>query len=253
MLRSLKDLQGYKLGASDGEIGSVETFYFDDQHWTIRYVVVDTGGWLPGRQVLISPMAITGADWVSRRLFVSLTNEQVENSPSIERDKPVSRQFEVDYYNYYGWPYYWAGAGVWGGWAYPAALVAAPAARPGGAVATDDVEQRGDPHLRSAKEVVGYHIQGTDDTIGHVEDFVLDDESWRIRYLVVDTSNWWFGKKVLVAPDWVDRVDWMERKVFVELTTEQIKNGPESDPNAPINGAYEERLYDAYGRPAYWR
>ena len=251
MLRSLKQLEGYRIVTTDGDIGRVETFLFDDERWTVRYLVADTGGWLTGRTVLISPIAIRGADWFGRQLSVDLTREQVENSPGIERDKPVSRQFEVDYHNYYGWPYYWAGAGIWGAWTYPSALIAmheTPAT-----TATREPERRGDPHLRSAKEVAGYHVQATDDEIGHIEDFVLDDESWQIRYLVVDTSNWWFGKKVLVAPDWVELVDWPERKVFVHVTKEQVKNSPEWDPAAPVNRVYEERLYDSYGRPAYWR
>jgi hypothetical protein len=172
----------------------------------------------------------------------------VKDSPDVDLDKPVSRQYEIDYFNYYGWPYYWPGPYAWGAWAYPGAL-ATPAARPP-AVAT---QERGDPHLRSAKEVIGYHIQATDDEIGHVEDFILDDESWAIRYLVVDTSNWWFGKKVLVAPRWIDRIDWPQAKLFVRLTREQVKNSPEWDASAPINRGYEERLYDYYGRPAYWR
>lgn len=250
MLRSLKDLQGYAIRSTTGDFGSVHEFYFDDERWTVRYLVVDTGTWLPGRKVLLSPIAVEGADWAARRLYLGLTKERVENSPGIDADKPVSRQFEMDYYNYYGWPYYWAGAGAWGAWTYPGLMVSAPASE--SPVSNGRDEQQGDAHLRASKEVIGYHIEARDDTIGHVEDFVTDDESWQIRYLVVDTSNWWFGKKVLVAPDWVESVNWSDRTVSVDLTKEQIEHGPEWDPTTPINREYEARLYDAYGRPAYW-
>ncbi len=254
MLRSLKDLQGYSIHARDGDLGSVDQFFFDDERWTVRYLVVDTGGWLPGRLVLISPIAVERADWDRRHINLSITKAQVEHSPGIDADQPVSRQFEADYYAYYGWPYYWAGGAAWGAYAYPGLLAAPPPAQQPAteAEADQDQQDRGDPHLRASKEVIGYHIRATDDAIGHVEDFVVDDGSWDLRYLVVDTSNWWFGKKVLVAPPWVTQVSWEEREVMLDLSAEQIKNGPEWDPTAPINRAYEERLYDAYGRPAYW-
>lgn len=253
MLRSLKDLQGYGIHARDGDIGSVDQFFFDDQRWTIRYLVVDTGGWLPGRRVLISPLAIEGVDWDSHHMDLSITKEQVEGSPDIDADKPVSRQYEADYYAYYGWPSYWGGGAAWGAYAYPGLLAATPPAHWPSAEERQDQQEQGDPHLRASKEVIGYHIRATDDEIGHVEDFVVDDESWELRYLVVDTSNWWFGKKVLVAPSWVKQVSWEERQVIIDLSQEEIKNGPEWDPSVPINRQYEERLYDAYGRPAYWQ
>ena len=260
MLRSLKELQGYTISATDGDIGSVHDFYFDDQHWTVRYLVVDTGGWLSGRRVLISPMALGQTDWLDRRLPVSLTRQQVEDSPPIDLAKPVSRQYEVEYFNYYGWPYYWYGPAAWGAWAYPNELAAAQTAqaletaRQAGATATGTQEQeRADPHLRSVKEVTGYRIQATDDEIGHVEDFIADDESWQIRYLVVDTSNWWFGKQVLLARDWIRDVSWLDQKLYVDLTRDQVKGSPAWDPTIPVNRVYEERLYDYYGRPAYWR
>ena len=113
-------------------------------------------------------------------------------------------------------------------------------------------DETGDVHLRSANEVRGYHIQGSDDAIGHVEDFIVDDETWQVRYLVIDTSNWWFGKKALVAPHWASRVSWEERKVHVDLSRQTIKNSPEWNASAAVNREYEARLYDYYGRPLYW-
>lgn len=249
MLRSLNALKGYTIGATDGDVGKVLTFYFDDEHWTVRHLVVDTGGWLGIRRVLISPIAIGQADWSNRRLSVNLTKDRVKRSPDIDLDKPVSRQYEREYYDYYSWPYYWGGTYVWGGSVYPGALATAPPA--GRADAAE--QERDDPHLRSSDEVIGYHIQATDDEIGHVEDFLVDEETWQIRYMVVDTSNWWFGKKVLIAPTWIARVSWVDQQVSVGLLKDAVQSSPPWDPNVPVSQAYEERLYGHYGRPAYWR
>ena len=212
----------------------------------LRYLVVDTGGWLSGRQVLISPLAVRETDWGAGRVSLDWTRAQIERAPSIDTDKPVSRQHEAAYFDYYGWPYYWPGPYAWGMFPVPAALAVAP--RVGGDRPSEQEEQEGDPHLRRSKEVIGYHIQARDDDIGHVEDFIIDDESWQIRYMVVDTSNWWFGKKVLIAPQWIDQVSWPERKVLVGLPKAQIEHAPEWDGVSPIGRDYEERLHDAYGR-----
>jgi len=246
MLRSIKELKDYTIAATDGDVGSVQTFYFDDERWTVRYLVVDTDGWL-AHHVLISPIAVGHPDWASRRLSVNLTKNRVEHSPSFNVDKPVSRQHELEYYRYYGWPYYWSGPYLWGGSMYPGALAGAPG------TATVAEQESGDPHLRSADEVMGYHIQATDGEIGHVADFIVDDETWTLRYMVVDTSNWWFGNEVLVSPDWIERVSWHDRKVYVNLAREAVKGSPRWDASAPVNRTYEECLYDYYGRPAYWQ
>jgi uncharacterized protein YrrD len=260
MLRSIDDLHGMTIHATDGDIGTVDQFLFDDEAWTVRYLVVDTGGWLTGRLVLISPIAIGGIDWEGQKLDVALTREQVERSPDIATDEPVSRQKEREYFRYYGYPLYWGGAGLWGAGMYPGVLgypTTVPYVPPATAAAAQETippaeEEHGDPHLRSTQEVAGYSIQATDDEIGHVEDFIIDDETWAIRYMVVDTRNWWPGKKVLVAPQWITEVSWAESKVYVDLPRETIKNGPEYDPSTLINREYEARLYDYYGRPAYW-
>lgn len=246
MLRSLKDLEHYAVSATDGDVGSVVDFLLDDERWVIRYLVVETGDILGGERGLISPISFREADWSTRRFHLALTMDKVRNSPSVDLDKPVSRQHERDYFRYYGYPYYWDGD-LWGMGAYPGPL-------PGAGWDATPVEHSdqpaGDVHLRSAAEVRGYHIQGSDDAIGHVADFIVDDDSWGISYLVVDTSNWLFGKKVLVAPHWASSVSWEERKVYVDVTRDAIRNSPEWHPDATINHGYEERLYDYYGRPA---
>jgi sporulation protein YlmC with PRC-barrel domain len=248
MLRSLKDLERYKVSASDGDIGSVVNFLFDDERWAVRYLVVDSGGFFSGRRVLISPISFGQADWSTRRFHVALTMDKVKNSPSIDADRPVSRQHERDYYGYYGYPYYWGYGGLWGMGLYPGLLATGRWDGPAAQHANDS-----DVHLRSADEVRGYHIQGSDDAIGHVDDLIVDDETWAVRYLVVDTSNWWFGKKVLIAPAWASSVSWYERKVHLAMTRQAIKDSPEWNASSEIERDFETRLYDYYGRPVYWK
>ncbi len=252
MLRSLKEVLGYVLSAQDGEIGRCKDFLFDDLAWTVRYMVADTGRWLPGRKVLVSPISLGEPDWRSRRFPVQLTKKQIEEAPPLEEDAPVSRQYEIRWTRYYGWPYYWAGSAPWGVVEYPSALLLQKDLTEAAEQEQEEAAGREDRHLRSAKEVTGYHIQATDDEIGHVEDFILDEQSWTLRYIVVDTRNWLPGRKVLVSPEWVDSVDWGEEKVFVDLTTRQVRDSPEYDPSVPVNREYEVRLYDFYGRPQYW-
>ena len=251
MLRSLKDLERYTVSATDGDIGSVMDVLLDDERWVARYLVVQASGslFLGGRRVLISPISFREVDWSTHRFHLALTSDKVKNAPSVNMDKPVSRQHERDYYGYYGYSHYWGYPGYWGVGIYPGPLSLRGQAESSDeptALASDDV------HLRSAKEVRGYHIQGSDDTIGHVDDFIVDDETWAVRYLVVDTSNWWFGKKVLISPQWAGNVSWENRKVYLDMPRQTIKESPEWDPSEAVNREYEVRLYDYHGRPAYW-
>lgn len=259
MLRSVNELKGKAIQASDGELGTVDQLLFDDDRWTIRYLVVETGKIL-GRKVLISPISIERKQH-NGGLTLSLTKEQIRNSPSIDTNKPVSRQHETQFLNYYRYPYYWGGPGLWGGTAYP---IAHPTAMrgigypdrvsgyAGSAAARPQREETGDPHLRSTSEVTGYYIEASDGDIGHVEDFIIDDENWAIRYLVVDTVNWWPGKKVVVAPQWIKDVSWLDSKVYVNLSRDRIKSAPEYDPVAIMDRGYEDKLYEHYGSPKYW-
>ena len=248
MKYSIKHLKGYAIGTTDDDIGEVDDFYFDDESWTVRYLVAETGGWFSNRKVLISLFALGKVDLARERLNVALTKKQVEESPSIDTDKPVSRQHEASYSDYYRYPYYWGGPYLWGPITAPRL---AGAAQKRNEEARADREEANDLHLRSANKVSDYHIEATDGDIGHVEDFIVDGETWEIRYMVVDTTNWWAGKKVLVAPQWIGRVSWSDSKVYIDLPRETIKNGPEYHPDA-LNRKYEETLYDYYKRPKYW-
>lgn len=261
MLRSGNDLRGLKIRATDGDIGKVDQFLFDDEHWTIRYIVVNTAGWLLKELVLLSPRSIAGVDWDDRRIDVSLTREQVEQAPPIATDQPVSRQMETELASYYGYHPYWYGPGLWGGTGYPfgagvaagyPAMVAEEQAQ--SAVAGDGEpgeEPQGDQHLRSTREVSGYAIHALDGDIGHVDDFLMDDETWAIRYLVIQAGGWWSGKEVVIAPRWATGISWGERTVSVDLTREQIKESPEYDPRR-LSRHEEERLHQHLRRPGYW-
>lgn len=251
MLRSLKEISGYSILATNGEkIGDVHDFFFDDELWTIRYIVVDTGTWLPGKKVLLVPSVVERPEWETHTLPVRLNKDQIKSSPEIDADKPVSRQAEIELHKHYNWVPYWV---------VPPHGIAPPISHKEEEEKEKKEEpevlegERIDPHLRSVKEVTGYHIQATDGEIGHVEEFIADDADWFIRYMVVDTRNWLPGRKVLVPPDWIDRVSWADSNVYVDLPRELIKNSPEFDPSAPVNRQYEEKLYDYYGRPKYWK
>ena len=245
MLNIAKTLKGYKLDSFDGEIGKVKEFYFDDQHWAIRYLVADTGNWLTGRQVLISPYALVAVNNEEHHIEINLTKKQIEDSPSLNSDMPVSRQFEEAYYGYYEWPMYWGGPYMWG--SYPHIMRDRKKCRE-----STQGEKAWDPHLRSTLDVCGYHIQATDGEIGHVEDFIIDDETWAIRYLIIDTRNWLPGKKVLVSPQWIERVSWNESKVFVNLLRETIKQSPEYTEVSLLTRDLEAGLHRHYNRQGYW-
>jgi len=245
MLIKAKTLKGYKLDSFDGEIGKVKEFYFDDQHWVIRYLVADTGNWLTGRQVLISPHALVAVIKEKHHIEINLTKKQIEDSPSLNSDMPVSRQFEEAYYGYFEWPKYWGGPHMWG--AYPHIV----RDRKKCSESTQG-EKAWDPHLRSTREVSGYHIQAADGEIGHVEDFIIDDETWAIRYLIIDTRNWWPGKNVLVSPQWIERVSWSESKVFINLYRETIKQSPEYTEETLLTRDFEAGLHRHYNRQGYW-
>jgi hypothetical protein len=245
MLEHARNLKGFGLKATDGEIGSVKDFLFDDRFWAIRYLVADTGNWLTGTTVLLSPYALHAVDKEARAIVTILSRHQIEGSPSLEHDLPVSRQFEQKYNGYYGWPAYYDGPYMWGNnpyfnsdrkdWASPAVNATS-----------------WNPHLRSMQEVDGYHLQARDGEIGHVEDFIIDTDTWAVRYLVVDTQNWWPGKRILLSPHWIERVRWEDSKVFVRESRERIKAAPEFTEGMLLTREYEAGLHRHYDTAGYW-
>jgi uncharacterized protein YrrD len=257
MLNKAKTLKNYKLNSLDGEIGKVREFYFDDEHWTIRYLMADTGNWLTGRKVLISPNSIVSINKEEEYITINLTKSQIENSPALDSDKPVSRQFQERFYGYFDLPVYWGGiqtggvAQQSGGAFVPYPLISIENDKDK-SIEPTIVENEGDPHLRSTHNVSGYNLQAMDGEIGHVDDFIIDDETWEIRYLIIDTQNWLPGKKVLLSPQWIDLVNWKESKVLVNILSEDIKQSPEYSEESILNRDYEIQLFKYYNRKGYW-
>jgi hypothetical protein len=248
MLRSVVDFQNFAILATDGTIGHVKDFFFDDEAWVVRYLVVDTGDWLSGRSVLISPYSVGAPDWNGRTIPVSITRAQVKGSPDIDTARPVSRQHEIRFLDYYSYPYYWGGMGFWGSGYFPGPLPRDQDYR--------DTERRrardDDPHLRSCAAVSKYHIHASDGDIGHAQGFLVDTETWAIRYLIVDTSNWWLGHQVLIAPDWIEHINWATSSVTIDLGRQAIRDSPPYDFRAPFDRIGELGIYNHYGRDGYW-
>ena len=240
MQHSISSMIGYAIRATDGDLGKVDEFYFDEETWTIRYLVVETGNWLSGRKVLISPVAFGKPELESRTISAKLTCAQVRSSPDIDTERPIYRQHEVELHDYYRWPWRGGYGGIFGTTPLPPSVAER---------LVEQEEHRDDPHLRSTRQVTGYHIHATDGEIGHVEDFIVDDEDWSVRFLVVDTRNWLPGKKVLLSPQWIKRVEWADSSVHFDLTREAVENSPEFDPSKAVDRNYEAYLYDHYGRP----
>jgi sporulation protein YlmC with PRC-barrel domain len=224
MLQSLKQLYGKELAATDASLGQVKDFYFDDQNWAVRYVIVDTAKWLPGRHVLLSPQAFGQLSLAGKAIAVNLTRVKIEGSPPIEAHKPVSRQYEDDYHRYYGWPSYWENEGLLGGLHKFPILETPPKTASGQSAATID---RANTHLRSTQAVSGYHIMATDGITGHVCDFMMDPESWVIHQLIVKTGHRFTGKEVQIPVNLVERISYTESTVFVNLTRQAIENSLE--------------------------
>ena len=248
MLRSLKELLGYQLLAKDGQIGKVHDFLFSDEDWKIRYMVVDTGPWILGRKVLISLNALGQPVWASETFPVNLTREQVETSPDVDLAKPVSRRYEEILHQHYQWAKYWS---------MSTALPGTPAYIPRQAFADRDAQLDADgerSNLRSSRELLGYQVKALEGSVGPVTDFIVEDEDWQLHYLVVDVSNWLdTEKQVLVALEWIEKIDVVIKEVTINLKQDAIKFSPSFDPGLPVNRQYEEVLYDYYGRPKHWQ
>ena len=263
MLRTVNELDGFAVDATDGRIGELVDFYFDDQFWAVRFLVVRTGPWLAGRKVLLSPVALGTIEASAKALHAAVTRAQVEASPDIDTRKPVSRQHEVENYGYYGYPFYWGGAGIWRNSTLPALMSAARRSDDAAGLTAGQRQfvetqaafhrQRGDdPRLRSCRAISGYHLHASDGDIGHIEGFVVDDESWAIRYLIVNTSDWWLGHQVLIARPWIADISWIDAKISIELTREAVKGAPRFDGRTLPDRAQERALHEHHGRAGYW-
>lgn len=242
VIRKMQAVKGFSLKARDGEIGALKQIYFDDRNWVVRYLVVHTGSWLMGREVLISPRSVIQVDEASKRLVVALTRQQITHSPALNSETPVSRQYEEALHRYYEWEPYWLNDPALG------PILTADAIEP----ALENREQpRPELHLRSSDELSGHRVHARDGEIGHVEDFLIDDESWAVRYLEVHTRSWVPGKRVLLAPTWIDAIDWLTGELCVRLERAAIQKAPEYDPSLLVDRDYEARLFAHYGEDAH--
>jgi sporulation protein YlmC with PRC-barrel domain len=252
MLLNLSSIRGYDIAASDGTIGSVSDVLFDDTSWMIRWLVVDTGDWLSGRRVLLPPSALGHPEPDGKTFPVRLTKAEVEASPELDTHRPVSRQFEISTYDYYGWSPYWGSGYYLGGYGMMGGSLPMsrdPEVRRRAEDLDRDRQDQGEPHLRSAKEVTGYHIHATDGDIGHLSDLILEDTDWSIHYLIVDTSNWWMGQKVLISPRSAQDIRWTEQLVYLDVDRQKVRDSPPYDPAKPVDRAHEERMAGHYAKP----
>ena len=255
MLHTLKDLEGLAIHATDGDIGKTTDVYFDDKQWTIRYLVVETGSWFSSKMVLLSPMAIKHLDISEKRISATITREQVRHSPDVDAHKPVSRQFEIDYASYYGYPFYWGGTGLWGANSSPHLTAVGYEDDEPDSFIDDNTRKttEADRHLRSGNETIGYHIEAHDGEIGHLQGMLIDTNTLAIRYLIINTSNWWIGNRVLVSPAWIKEVSWLNAKIYVDMNRQQIKEAPAFNGDIPFNRDHEEQIHFHYGRAGYWK
>jgi hypothetical protein len=262
MLFAAGGLIGCAVAASDGHVGAVKDFLFDDRSWRVRWMVVDAGHRLQGRKVLIHPSAIGplqlppkpaipmlsfGGEMLA--VAVNLTTRQIEASPEALEDEPVTQQMERRLYDHYGWDPFW-GASSFGA----DAIVPEPSGRPLPAEvaegrAADLDAPAGDPHLGSAAAIKGYHVHAADGDIGAIDNLLIDDVRWLARYLVVDTGYWLPGKLVQLAAHAVTDIDWRERRVDVNVTRGEVKSAPEWDPAAIADEIAEQRLRRHFGWP----
>lgn len=218
MIQNMNDLYGCKLSAFDGEIGHFKDCYFNDQAWVVRYLIADTGHWIPGRQVLLTPHVVGSCNSVSKTMPVHLSKLQIEQSPSIDLRQPVSRQYEIEHYNYFSLPYYWDGAGLWGTGNYPMVM-----AIPSWGKSTRERHHHAkDQHLRSAREVIGYAIRTADGVMGTVCGILIDDTRWTITEIIVETGHWYAGKKIRLLPEHIKQINYTESTVVVNLTQEDL-------------------------------
>lgn len=251
MLHSARNLIGFTVLASDGDVGTIDDVYFDDERWVVRYLVVDTGGWLTGRKVLLSPLSLRHADWDGRAVQMNLTRDQIESSPGIDTHMPVSRRQETELFRHYGYPYYWAGPYAWGLSMYPVMLDREEIEQLQPEQKQAEALQGEDRHLRSVSEVHGYTLHATDDTLGHLVDLLLDEEDWSIQLIVIDPRSWWPGKHVMVTPQRIAAVNWEDKSVDISMSRAEIESSPEYDPDHPPLSRPQAMKHDLGARPPY--
>ena len=226
MLWNVSTITNYEIEAADGSIGTLSDVLCDDATWKIRWLVADTGAFLPGRKFLLPPSIVTSLDRALGKVLIKLTRAEVEGSPPVTIDEPVSRQMETRMYVHYGWDPYWDNS---------TERMDAPNPDNGGS------------HLRSLDVLRGYKIHATDCVLSHASDFLLNDEDWSIRYIVADTGNWLPGQKVLISPQSVTSIAWADHEIRLSISQEKVRNAPAYSPSMTVDGKFEEKFLTYYG------
>lgn len=251
MFKNLLDIKGFNLKGPNGNIGTCQDALFDDQAWTVRYVDVDTGGWLSERRVLLSPISLGAPSWEKGEIYTELTGDQIESSPKLDSQSPISKEWEDSFFKFHGWPYYGVGMHMWGLTHYPdeSELKKIHSASP-----TSDIHKNTNQTIRSASELREYEVSARDGEVGRIKDFVFDTETWAIRYLVIENHSFLQRKKTIVSPFWVSHIDWMERACVIDLNRAEIECSPqpEGESNDYLDREFEMKLHNHYQRPSYW-
>jgi hypothetical protein len=244
MFYEMKSFKKYSLCGLDGSIGKVKDVLFNDQKWDVRYLVADTGNWLRERQILIKPEFLASVDHDLHCITVKLTRKQIEDSPPLSSDKPVNCQYDKEYNRFFG---------------FMEGLNSLPIMKSG---KTDldrqseeeilEDERSWDQHLRSLSASTGLVIEAMDGEVGSIEDFIVEDKNWNVRYLVIKTLKWWPGKKLLVSPQWITMINWGTSKLFVNINREPFKELQEYTSLDVLTRDYEIKLHKLCSRDGYW-
>lgn len=260
MLRNLKKIFGFTLFGEGQEYGTIKDFYFDEDKMKIRYGIVDTGTWLKNRKVLISPKEFMKPDFEHGVLPVELTKKEIEESPPISKEKPLSQIMEEKVTNYFEWPKYWIGTST--GEPVNANFLLGEKIKEMRQNKTNK-EQREkyivaregnkETNLRSSKEVIGYNIKAIDGEIGKLDGLIVEDNYWLIRYLIIDTGKWLPSRKVIFPPEWLEGISWNKEQIIFPFSKEEIRHAPDYDPDVPVSRVYEEKLYEYYQKQKYWK
>ncbi|HEX8949328.1 MAG TPA: PRC-barrel domain-containing protein [Dissulfurispiraceae bacterium] len=248
-LRGLQSVAGYAVIAKDGEVGAVEEFLFDDREWAIRFIVVRTGDWLPGKKVLLPPSVLEEPDWELPKLHITIERAQLARGPILGAHEPASRMFQIDLYKHFGWAPFWLEEEYFNVPLHPSEVSSG---------LSRDQEKADDPHLLSTADTIEYRVEALNGDVGHPEDFVMDEDDWIIYYFAValdrseNVPEEETAKSVLIATEWVQKTAKEAGRVYLELDRDAVLRSPAYDPALPVDREYELELYDHYGRPRYW-
>ncbi|PSL50806.1 PRC-barrel domain protein [Salsuginibacillus halophilus] len=252
MLFEAKKLRNFGVITSDGELGKIDDVYMDEDQWVIRYLVVNRKPLLPGGKVLVSPIAVERMDINGQTIHLNVTKEELEEAPGKEEAEPITRKKELELHHHFGYGYYWPAQGMWGSFPYPHQLrVEAPHhQRP------QELPNEEEIKVRSLKEMTGdwsgYDVEGSDGDIGTIDDVIVEDDTWNIRYISVDTGRLFSTGHAVLSSSWILHTEDEEKKVRVKMARHEVQAAPEYVPGQPLDREFEERLFDHYDQEKYW-